>query len=41
MEKYEKPEMEVIDLENDVILTSTRCGSGDPYDNETSMANIW
>ena len=41
MEKYEKPEMEVIDLENDVILTSTRCGSGDASQNETSMANLW
>ena len=36
MEKYESPVMEII-----VILTSQRCGSGDPNDNETSMADIF
>ena len=42
MEKYEKPEMEIIELsEENTILTSGKCGSGDPDDNEGSMANIF
>ena len=41
MEKYESPFMEVIEFEEEVILTSTVCGKGDPNDNETSMADIF
>lgn len=41
MEKYESPVMEIIEFEEEVILTSQRCGAGDPNDNETSMADIF
>lgn len=41
MEKYDEPQMEIIDIDDSVILTSGRCGSGNPGDNETSMANVF
>ena len=41
MEKYDEPQMEIIDIDDSVILTSGRCGSGNSGDNETSMANVF
>ena len=41
MEKYDEPQMEIIDIDDSVILTSGRCGSGNPADNESSMANVF
>ena len=41
MEKYDEPQMEIIDIDDSVILTSERGGSGNPGDNETSMANVF
>ena len=41
MEKYDEPQMEIIDIDDSVILTSERCGSGNPADNEPSMANVF
>ena len=41
MEKYDDPQMEIIDIDDSVILTSERGGSGNPGDNETSMANVF
>lgn len=41
MEKYDEPQMEIIDIDDSVILTSGRCGSGNPGDNESSMANVF
>lgn len=40
MEEYESPVMEIIELENEVILTSV-CGTGNASVQETSMANIF
>ena len=41
MEKYDEPQMEIIDIDDSVILTSERCGSDNPGDNEPSMANVF
>ena len=41
MEKYDEPQMEIIDIDDSVTLTSERCGSGNPADNEPSMANVF
>lgn len=41
MEKYDEPQMEIIDIDDSVILTSERGGSGNPADNEPSMANVF
>lgn len=41
-EQYLKPSMEIVKLNaENAIVTSERCGSGDPNDNEGSMANIF